>query len=186
MTDFEFHPVTAESWPDLAQFFEQHGNPNYCWCMRWRLKSTDYRDAKSSDRRRNLDTMVKENTPVGILAYHDDTAVGWCSIAPRDTYEALERSRTLKRLDDQPVWSVVCFFIAPEQRQKGLAQQLLEAAVAYAASQGAAIVEGYPVQPDQSYRFMGSPATFKAAGFHHAGTATNGRPIMRIETTPTN
>ncbi|MFZ0544381.1 MAG: GNAT family N-acetyltransferase [Candidatus Promineifilaceae bacterium] len=183
MSDFEFQPVTAENWPDLAQFFEQHGNPNYCWCMRWRLRSGEYSAVRSSDRRSKLETMVREGTPIGVLAFHEGTTVGWCSIAPRETYIGLERSRILKRLDDRPVWSVVCFFIDSKYRHQGLASRMLKAAVSYAASQGAAIVEGYPVEPDKSYRFMGSPAAFESVGFQQAGTATNGRIIMRIETT---
>ncbi|MBI5566540.1 MAG: GNAT family N-acetyltransferase, partial [Chloroflexi bacterium] len=49
----------------------------------------------------------------------------------------------------------------------------------YARSQGAHIIEGYPVEPDQSYRFMGAPSIFEQAGFHAAAIATNGRRIMR-------
>jgi hypothetical protein len=25
----------------IAGFFERFGNPNYCWCVRWRLKSAE-------------------------------------------------------------------------------------------------------------------------------------------------
>ena len=31
----------------------------------------------------------------------------WCSIAPRNTFSVLGRSRILKQIDDEPVWSVV-------------------------------------------------------------------------------
>ena len=181
MNDIEFHPVTAEHWSELAAFFEENGNPNYCWCMRWRLKSTDFRNGDSSERRSALEERIKENTPVGVLAYRDGRAVGWCSVAPRETYTGLERSRILKRIDDRPVWSVVCFFIDPDCRQQGLARGLLEAAVDYAASQGASTVEGYPVEPDKSYRFMGSVSIFDSAGFYEAGVANNGRKIVRFE-----
>lgn len=33
--------------------------------------------------------------------------VGWISVAPREQYEALERSRVFRRIDREPVWSVV-------------------------------------------------------------------------------
>ena len=40
--EIEFHPVTAERWPDLAQLFEESRRtssgvtPGACWCMVWR------------------------------------------------------------------------------------------------------------------------------------------------------
>ncbi|MBC7877240.1 MAG: GNAT family N-acetyltransferase [Anaerolineales bacterium] len=178
--DLELHPVSMDRWDDLNAFFKQHGNPNYCSCMRWRLKSTDFTKLKASERRNKLQALVKGNVPIGVLAYHQGKPVGWCSIAPRETYTLLESSTTLKRIDDLPTWSVVCFFLDPNFRGQNLSVKLLQAAVTYAASQGATIIEGYPVEPDQSYRFMGSHTTFEQAGFHQAGIAKNGRPIVRF------
>jgi hypothetical protein len=75
---------------------------------------------------------------------------------------------------------VVCFFIRRDLRGQGLALKLLWAAVAHAAEQGAQIVEGYPVEPGQSYQFMGSPSIFKAAGFREVAQAGSDRPIVRL------
>ncbi len=178
--DFEFHPVTLDRWADLKTFFESHGNPNYCWCMKWRLRSAEFGQLKSPARRDKLAALVNTNAPVGVLAYRQGIPVGWCSIAPRETYALLEHSTTLKRIDDMPVWSVVCFFVAPNERRKDLPVGLLTAAVTYAVSRGATVIEGYPVAPDQSYRFMGSPTIFKRAGFHEVSIAKNGRRIVRF------
>jgi GNAT superfamily N-acetyltransferase len=148
--------------------------------MRWRLKSTQFQKAKSKERRSKLQSLVQDNIPIGVMAYHQEEVAGWCSIAPRETYPLLESSTTLKRLDGLPVWSVVCFFVNPDLRKQNLPVQLLQAAAKYAFSQGATIVEGYPVEPDKSYRFMGSPSTFEKAGFQEAGAAKNGRKIVRL------
>lgn len=180
MPNLTFNPVSKDTFSDLAAFFEQHGNPNYCWCMRWRMKSTEFQKAKSKERRSKLQFFVENNIPIGVMAYHQDKVVGWCSIAPRETYTLLESSTTLKRIDSLPVWSVVCFFIDPNLRSQNLPVKLLQAATKYAFSQGATIVEGYPVEPDKSYRFMGSPSTFEKAGFQEAGIAKNGRKIVRL------
>lgn len=177
---FEFHPVTIDRWDDLAAFFAQHGNPNYCWCMRWRLKSAAFAKARAAERRSGLEAMVRNGVPVGILAYDQDGPVGWCSIARRETYTLLENSTILKRIDDQPTWSVVCFFVAPAMRGCGLGARLLQAGVAYAFANGAKVVEGYPVEPGKSYQFMGSPAIFAEAGFTEAAVAKNGRRIVRM------
>jgi GNAT superfamily N-acetyltransferase len=133
----------------------------------------------SAGRKRSLHARVTAYTPIGVLAYEGAEPIGWCSIAPRETYARLEKSKTLKRIDDQLVWSVVCFFIRRDKRGQGLALLLLRAAVKYAASQGARLVEGYPVEADKSYQFMGSPAIYKAAGFREVGRAENDRSIMR-------
>jgi GNAT superfamily N-acetyltransferase len=178
-SDFEFHPLTLDRWPDLVKLFEHHGNPGYCWCMTWRATSAEYKQLAAAGRKRALHALVKAHVPIGMLAYHESESVGWCSIAPRETYARLEKSTTLKRIDDQPTWSVVCFFVKRDMRGQGLALQLLQAGVEYAAAQGAQIVEGYPVEPGQSYQFMGSPSLFKAAGFREVARAANDRPIVR-------
>ncbi len=179
MSDWDFRPLTSERWPDLVRLFEHHGNPGYCWCMTWRATSADYKRLDATGRKRALHALVKDQVPTGVLAYHQGEPVGWCSIAPRETYPRLEKSTTLKRVDDQPVWSVVCFFVRRDMRGRGLALHLLQAALEYAAEQGAQIVEGYPVEPGQSYQFMGSPSIFKAAGFHEVARAKNGRLFVR-------
>ena len=180
---WEFHPLTAERWPDLVRLFAQHGNPGYCWCMSWRMTSSAYAALDSTGRRQALETIVRAGAPAGILGYVAGEPAGWCSVAPRETYARLERSTTLRRLDDQPVWSVVCFFVRRDVRG-GASLKLLQAAVGYARSQGARIVEGYPVEsrhgkPATSYRYMGAVSAFRKAGFIDAGTGTNGRRIMR-------
>lgn len=182
MPDFEFHPVTVDRWPDLERFFKQNGNPNYCWCMRWRLSSSQFSKENAAGRKRQLENFVNENIPVGVLAYHEGKVVGWCSIAPRETFLGLERSRVLKRIDEQPVWSVTCFFVDRAFRRQGVTTKLLKAAVAYAGAQGAEWVEGYPVEPGKSYQFMGAPVLFEAVGFQEAGVASNGRKIVRMRT----
>ena len=180
MSDLEFHPLTSDRWPDLVKLFEHHGNPGYCWCMTWRAASAEYQQLGSAGRKRALRSLVKAAVPIGILAYQAGEPVGWCSIAPRETYPRLENSRALKRIDDQPVWAVVCFFVSRKMRRQGLSVQLLQAAVKYAISEGAQIIEGYPVKPGQSYQFMGSPSIFKAAGFQEVARAENDRLIVRL------
>lgn len=181
MPPLDFKPLTAERWPDLVALFEHHGNPGYCWCLTWRLTSKAYRQLDSAGRRKTLESLVEAGVPTGILAYAGGEPIGWCSIAPRETYARLEKSTTLKRLDAAPVWSVVCFFVKRTQRGQGVSLQLLKAAVAYAQLQGARIIEGYPVEPDRSYRFMGAPSIFEQAGFQMVATASNGRPIVRYQ-----
>jgi GNAT superfamily N-acetyltransferase len=43
----------------------------------------------------------------------------------------LARSRTLQPIDDLPVWSVTCFYVAKAHRKQGVTVALLEAAAKY-------------------------------------------------------
>jgi GNAT superfamily N-acetyltransferase len=123
----------------------------------------------------------------GILAYADCIPIGWCSVASREAYPVLERSRTLKRIDEEQVWSVVCFFVARPFRCKSLMTSLLKAATRYAKEHGAKIVEGHPVEPKErrmpgSESFTGTVSVFRRAGFVEALRRSPGRPIMRYST----
>jgi len=128
--------------------------------------------------------IVRSGEVPGLLAYADSSPIGWCSVAPRESYPVLERSWTLKRIDDKPVWSVVCFFVGRPFRSKGLMSSLLEAAVQYAKVHGAEIVEGYPVEPkgtrmSGSEGFTGVTSVFRRAGFVEVARRSQTRPIMR-------
>lgn len=180
LAELQFYPVTAERLPDLKRFSAEHGKFGYCSCMRWRLTSSEYRKSSKATRSDALYARVLEEEATGVLAYDDDRPIGWCSVGPRESYAALERYRALPRLDDAAVWSVVCFFIDSNYRRRGLTLSLLEAAVDYAASEGAGIVEGYPVEPNAStYTYMGSPSTFQQAGFIDVTPAGQTRTVMR-------
>ena len=175
-----FQPVTRGRLPDLARFASRHGKFGYCSCMRWRMTSTDYHESTKEDRSTALAALVTQGKPVGVMAYRGHEPVGWCSIAPRETYEGLERYRALPRLDERRVWSVVCFFVDRHERRQGVTLGLLKAAVAYARSRGARTIEAYPVQPaSRLYTYMGSPSTFRKAGFQDVTPRGQTRMVMR-------
>ncbi len=180
-----FHPVEIARWEDVLRLFEHHGNPGYCWCMRWRVPSGDFQPLGSDGRRDALRERVSAGVPIGILGYVGDEPLLWCSVAPRETYVALERSRLLKRLDDAQIWSVVCFYLDRTIRGQGYTLPALRAAVDFAAAGGAQVVEGYPFDPTTrasgSYGWMGSPSLFQRAGFTEAARAENGRLTMRYD-----
>jgi GNAT superfamily N-acetyltransferase len=174
-----YHPVTAERRGDLARFSEAHGKFRYCSCMRWRLTSAEYRQSTKESRVATLDGLAATDVPIGVLAYLDGEPVGWVAVAPRASLGALERFKALVRVDGLPVWSVTCFFLDRRIRRQGARLGLLNAAVAYARSQGATIIEGYPVEPGKLYTYMGAPALFRAAGFTDATPPGRERLVMR-------
>jgi GNAT superfamily N-acetyltransferase len=182
--EFSFNPLTPERWQALEALFGERGACGGCWCMWWRLKRADFNQQKGAGNRRAFKDIVFSGQSPGILAYAGAQPVGWCALAPREAYPALERSRILKRVDDQPVWSVTCFFVAKPYRRRGLTVLLLDAAVGYARSQGAAILEGYPEEPGEGnqpapFVFTGLASAFKKAGFVEVLRRSAKRPIMR-------
>jgi len=179
-----FHPVTPELLDDLATLFGPRGATGGCWCMWWRLTRSEFERNKGEGNKQALKSIVDSGEVPGILAYDGDKPVGWCSIGPRQGYAALERSRVLKAVDDQQVWSIVCFFVARSYRRRGVTVRLLEAAVDYARNNGAKIVEGYPVDPRAGstadvFAYTGLVSAFKKAGFVEVLRRSETRPIMR-------
>ncbi len=179
-----FQPLTPERWQDFEKLFGPRGACGGCWCMYWRFTRSQYTDQQGELNRRSIQALVDSGTIPGILAYQDGEPVGWCSVAPREEFPTLARSRILKPVDDLPVWSVVCFFVARGQRRKGLTVQLLKAALDFAHSQGARVVEGYPVEPKAGkapdvFVYTGLLSAFVQAGFSEVLRRSETRPIMR-------
>ena len=152
--------------------------------MYWRLTRAEFDRKRGQGTKRALKKIVNAGQAPGILAYAEGEPIGWCSVAPREAFPVLERSRILKRVDDQPVWSVVCFFVARPFRRKGVTVKLLAAAVEYAQQHGAKIVEGYPVEPKKeavadASAYTGLVSAFRQAGFVPVLRRSETRPIMR-------
>src|SRR6266542_3376237 len=182
----KFYPATASRWSDLEELFGERGACGGCWCMFWRLPRKEFDTGKGARNKRALKAIVVAGQEPGILAYIGKEPIGWCALAPRETYNALERSRILSPLDDKPVWSISCLFIKKPYRRQGVSAQLLKAAVDFAVKQGATVVEGYPVEPSMDkmpdpFLWHGLPSAFKAAGFKEVLRRSKARPIMRFQ-----
>jgi len=179
----EFHPVTPKRWPDMVKLFGERGACAGCWCMWWRGTRGDYNKNQGAGNKRRMKRLIDSGVVPGVLAYSAEEPIGWCSVGPRESYDALGRSRVLKPIDDKPVWSIVCFFVAKDFRRQGLSVRLIKAAVKYAKSKGARIVEGYPVVAKKGYpdawAFPGFVSAFRNSGFRVAKRWSKVRPIMR-------
>ncbi len=182
-------PVTSDRWPDLEALFGPKGAYAGCWCMFWRLDKAQYKQAGREGRREGLKALALQGRVPGLLAYVDGQPAGWVSLGPRQDYPFLEASRLLKRVDDLPVWAIVCFFIARPYRKQGLMLALLQGALAYACQQGAVALEGYPTDL-QSPRLAGQPlrgctgymgiaSAYREAGFIQVGQVSETQLVMR-------
>lgn len=155
--------------------------------MAWRLERKDWLIGKGKKNRRALRMIVKSGESPGIIGYLESKPIGWCAVAPRKVYKYLERSRVLKPIDEEQVWSVSCLFVSKSHRRRGISAKLLRAAAEFAIKSGAKIVEGYPIIPTMKktpgpFIWTGTPVAFKRAGFREVYRWSQARPIMRFST----
>ena len=133
-----------QNWPALEAFFREGGDPRWCWCQFWRMRSKDFGAAKVPELRERLRAQAASPMPPGLVALEDgsggedggERAVGWVSLGPRADFERIVRSKVIPTIDDRPVWSIVCFAVSTGARGQGVAKALLDGAIDYAREQG--------------------------------------------------
>jgi len=186
--EIQVRVVDRDRWDDLVTLFGPSGAYSGCWCMWWRVSAREFSANGNAGNRAEFRRLVDAGEPVGLLGYHGAEPVGWCAVAPRQAYQRIQRSPTLKpdRPDGAGVWSVPCFFIRRDHRGGGVTGALLSAAVRYASDQGATIVEGYPVDttagrsPSATELYTDTVGLFTRAGFTvHKRPASGRRVVMR-------
>jgi GNAT superfamily N-acetyltransferase len=180
VSDLRFRPVTMETLRDFDAFRHEHPAMENCSCMRWRMHALVFTCMNGRRRGIAFDALVQRGTPVGILAYHEGTPVGWCSIGPRNSLTGVKGNPPPPGVEVSRTWAVTCFFVDPRLRRQGVSVRLLQAAVEYARSEGAKVVEGYPIESRKNpHSSMGALTTFRRAGFLDVTPHGRKRHIMR-------
>lgn len=179
-------PVTRDNWDDFLEVMGPRGGEAGCFCMFYRQTSREFEENKGEANKTLMKGIVDSGQVPGLIGYRDGQPVGWVQVGPRERYGRLERSRVTNPLDDRAAWAVTCFVIPKPHRRSGVASELLRAAVEYARSQGAEVVEGYPVEPKGDevpaiWSWMGFPSMFESCGFVEVARRTETRPFMRRE-----
>lgn len=182
--DLSFHPLTSKLWRDFELLFGEQGACEGCWCMYWKLRGKAFAQNAGDNARQMQKNIVDAKIIPGLLAYSEGYPVGWVALEPRSQYPRLAHTRALKPVDDREVWSVTCFFVEKKHRQRGLALELLKAAIAHAKKNGAKIVEGYPLDVEEheapTLVFTGVASMFRQAGFVEVARNAPTRPIFRF------
>jgi GNAT superfamily N-acetyltransferase len=187
----EVRPATTARFDDLATMLgPKNPDSSVCWCLSHRVDSKTNRELIGRARGEYVRKLTRRAVAPGVLAYDDAEVVGWAAVAPRSELP-FARSTKIPHVDDLPVWSVWCIRIRPGHRGKGISRHLLAGAVAYARSQGAPAVEGYPVdnrgkKVDLTMAYVGTRKLFEDAGFTKAAdtNAVSGgfpRVVMRLD-----
>ena len=174
------------TWADLEELFDLPGGSivRGCWCIIYRKTGqVSVSQASGSGHKDELRTLVRSGVVPGLVGYADGLPVGWISLGPREDYRKLERSRIMKAVDDTPVWSIVCTYVAKAYRGKGYQHKLLSGAIDYARDQGVRTLEAYPVdKPERShddFMFFGSRSLYERAGFREVVRRSPTRLVMR-------
>lgn len=184
-------PLTPGRWPDLEAVFGARGCSvaRSCWCMAYRRSGAQLNPPAGTRRsdfnRAGLKSLVDAGHPPGLIGYLGNQPVGWISLGPREEFAKLKHSPVMKPVDDQPVWSVICFVVPAEHRRKGVAQALLRGAIAYAKKRGARLLEAYPVDKrgpcgDETLWF-GAKRMYDRAGFEVVARRKPARPVVRLK-----
>lgn len=184
-------PLTTDRFEALARLFNEGGDPKWCWCMYFRRRGLSWSNSTAAENRRGLESLAKDDPAPGLVAYDGDTAVGWVSLGPRESYDRLANAKVLAPVDERPVWSIVCFVVSGRTRGKGVAAAMLDAAIDYARQHGATTLEAYPVATERgrvpaAHAFHGVQSMYERAGFtvvdvRQWNKASPPRPIMRLE-----
>ncbi len=182
-TELSFKPLKRNLWTDFEELFGPRGACAGCWCMFWKLRGKAFDEVRGYETRQMHKSIVDSGVATGLLAYLHGEVVGWVAVEPRSAYEKLAHSRVLKPVDDQPVWSITCFFVAKRFRRQGITVELLKAAVDHVRAQGGGIVEGYPVETAVTmpapFIYTGTASAFQQAGFQEVARRSPTRPIFR-------
>ena len=184
-------PATKARFGDVATMLgPKNPDSSVCWCLSHRLDSKTNRALTGRARGEYVKMLCGRKVAPGVLAYADAEVAGWAAVAPRSELP-FARSAKIPHVDDLPVWSVWCIRVRPGYRGRGISHSLLDGAVAYARSQGAPAIEGYPVdnqgrKVDPTMAYVGTRKLFEDAGFTKAADTTSvsggfPRVVMRLD-----
>lgn len=179
-------PLARENWQKFEQLFGGKGACANCWCMYYRLKRQEFTKGKENQgNKRAMKKLVWQGKPAGVIGFYGGEPVAWCAFAPRQDFMKIENSRVHKRIDDEPVWSIPCFFVARKFRNQGVSIRMLEALIAYAKRNKIKALEAYPVIPTKerlpdAFAWTGLYKSFARAGFKVVDRTSKSRPMVRF------
>ncbi len=174
-------PLTPQNWPDMGKVLGGNGDGG-CWCMWWRLDDAAFEEGRGAVNKQAMKALVDADRTPGVIAYLDGQPAGWCAIGPRSEYPRLTDSGLLVGGEDEPIWSLVCYYVNPRFRGRGLMAQLTRGAVGLARTKGARIIEAYPVEIPAGVAapgaYTGIASVLRNAGFTDF-VKRGSRPVLR-------
>jgi GNAT superfamily N-acetyltransferase len=187
-----FQPLRQKNWKDYEQLMGEKGGCGGCWCMLFRLPDKQFQANKTGGNKIAMKELAGASKQLGLIAYKGKEPIGWIAFAPREEYIKLDNSRSFKRIDDKPVWSITCFFIKKEYRNLGLSKQLIKGAIDFAkdlpagkAGKKIQTLEAYPAIPYSEkvpapFLWVGILSAFTDNGFKVVQQNGKSRAMVRL------
>ena len=179
----DIRPLGPELLGDYLDFFDNvafadHQEWAWCYCTYYHLGKQDEDRIKAESEgkekllrdilRNAAISLIKKGELHGYLAYSGGQVIGWCNAADKKSYKKLREDKDIwEDGEDLPVKSITCFIVAPEDRRKGIASDLLERVTTDAAEEGYKVLEAYPAtgELDCYLHYHGHPAMYINSGF---------------------
>lgn len=191
MPEVDIRPATPDRFPHAQPALSGGGDGRSCQCQWWTITNAEFQRSSVEERRELLRAELEGELAPALIAYVDGEAAGWVRIGPRTRQLRLQRTKQLiaateEPWDDESVWAVSCFVVRREHRGAGLTDRLLAAAIDFARSHGARLVEGYPVDPAAGRRkasnelYRGVVSTFERAGFQEVARPAPDRAVVAL------
>lgn len=180
--------LTPDDWDNITNLFGARGGCGGCWCMYWRIPHGGkmWREAVGEPNKQALRRLVTSGEAKGLLAFDDDTPVGWCSFGKRTEFPRTETVKAYGRDDADKVWSINCFFVLKDYRRSGISELLLDAALKAIKKRRGKIVEAYPApntkdgkQLPAAWAYTGPEVIFQRLGFELVQRVSYSRPLYR-------
>jgi GNAT superfamily N-acetyltransferase len=186
----KFESLTMKNWKLFETLMGEKGGCGGCWCMSFRVPKKEFEEKKYDGNKHAMHEIVRSKQPVGLIATIDGEPVGWVALAPREVYWRIEHSRSYKRIDETPVWSITCFFVKKEYRRAGVSEILIRGAVDFAGENGIPMLEAYPTIPyakkiPDPFLWTGPLSAFERNGFTVVQKNGKSRAIVRRKITHT-
>ena len=168
VSDVTVRAITPDQHDQVLHFFDMVAyadNPNWAKCYCIERLATDFESRSKEQNRQMRSELIKSAKANGLVAYRLGRVVGWCHAAPKSELLNIPEPRPA----DQG--AIVCFVVAPDQRNQGIATALLEGALEHLRKRGMRAVEAYPVVGDIPpakwvYRnYHGPLSMYEKAGF---------------------
>lgn len=179
----EIKKLTPELIDDYISFFDdvaftdnEEWDGCYCVWYHWndalQAEFTKCPEAGKKGFNRDLAVrLIKDGTLQGYLAYDGGSVTGWCNANDKGSYDSLNREKCPELWEDtnpgDRIKSIVCYTIAPEMRQKGIATALLQRVCEDAQAEGYDYVEAYPGKSDKNIvrNYHGPYSLYEKNGF---------------------
>jgi GNAT superfamily N-acetyltransferase len=190
--EIRIESAASVPWDDVSRVFGTRGDASRCWCQYFKLPNRELATATPEACAGMLREQVQASAPgPGVVAYLDGEPVGWGAVEPKPAYSRLRRAKVVtqgsrQEPDDASVWAVTCFVVRVGYRRRGFAAALLQGAVEQARSQGARVIEGYPVDVTRrpgapsAELYHGTLTLFAGAGFEVVSRPTDDRAVMEL------